>query len=148
MKKSLISLAILATVSAANAVEFGVGYTRDITNEINGYGVSVTQSWKKWSLGAQADRFEVVGGNQDQFTVVAGHEIAKVHKLVIDAHAGATYIQSEVGKDGLVPVAGLSVSYPIIKNMSIAADVRRAIRIEDLKQYEGTSLGVGIKYKF
>jgi hypothetical protein len=145
MKKAFISLAILATVSSASALEFGTGYTRDITNDQNGYGIQVSENWNKWSLTAQADRFD---GVQDQFSVIAGYEVAKVWRVSLDAQAGVSYIYAENTKDGLTSVVGLSATMPVIKNVSVTTDLRRQIGMDAMKQYDGTSLGVGIKYKF
>jgi hypothetical protein len=145
MKKAFISLTIFTAVSSANALDFGTSYSRDITNDTNGYGIQVSESWNRWSLTAQADRFE---SNQDQVSVLAGYQIAKIWKLIIDAQAGAAYIQADNSKDGLTSVVGLSASVPIIKNISVTGDIRRQIGQASMKQYDGTSLGVGIKYKF
>jgi len=145
MKKAFISLTIFTAVSSANALDFGTSYSRDITNDTNGYGIQVSESWNRWSLTAQADRFE---SNQDQVSVLAGYQIAKIWKLIIDAQAGAAYIQADNSKDGLTSVVGLSASVPIIKNISVTGDIRRQIGMDAMKQYDGTSLGVGIKYKF
>ena len=145
MKKTFISLTIFTAVSSANALDFGTSYSRDITNDTNGYGIQVSESWNRWSLTAQADRFE---SNQDQVSVLAGYQIAKIWKLIIDAQAGAAYIQADNSKDGLTSVIGLSASVPIIKNISVTGDIRRQIGQASMKQYDGTSLGVGIKYKF
>ncbi len=145
MKKAFISLTIFTAVSSANALDFGTSYGRDITNDTNGYGIQVSESWNRWSLTAQADRFE---SNQDQVSVLAGYQIAKIWKLIIDAQAGAAYIQADNSKDGLTSVVGLSASVPIIKNISVTGDIRRQIGQASMKQYDGTSLGVGIKYKF
>ena len=145
MKKQLLTLALMFAATSASALEFGTGYTRDTTNDQNGYGIQVSQNWNKWSLTAQADRFD---GVQDQLSVMAGYEVAKVWRVSIDAQAGVSYIYAENTKDGLTSVVGLSATMPIIKNVAFTTDLRRQIGMDAMKQYDGTSIGVGIKYKF
>jgi hypothetical protein len=148
MKKTLIGLSLLASVASASAVEVGVGYARDISNDVNGVGISVGQSLNKFSLTASAERFDVVSGNQDQVSLVAGYQVLKVMGVAVEAQFGATYITSDVAKDGLTSVVGLGTSVPLTKSISVTNDIRRNIGTGDMKVHDGTTVGVGVKYTF
>lgn len=148
MKKSLIGIALLTSVATASALEVGVGYGRDITNDVNGVGISVGESWNKVSLTASAERFDVVGGNQDQISLVAGYQLLKVAGISVEGQFGATYITSDVAKDGLTTVVGLGASMPVFRGVSIGADVRRNVGIDSMKVHDGTTVGVGLRYSF
>jgi|688.fasta_scaffold136517_2 hypothetical protein len=148
MKKSLIGLALLASVTTASALDFGVGYNRNITNDVDGYGLSASQSWGNVSLTAAVDRFEVGNKVSDHVTVVAGYTVAKVWGIAIEGQVGATYIQSDTAKDGLTSVVGVGASMPLTKSLALVADARRTIGFDDMKVHNGTGLGLGIRYSF
>ena len=148
MKKTLIGLALASSVVTASAVEVGVGYGRDITNDVNGVGISVGESWKKFSLTVSAERFDVVGGNQDQVSLIAGYQLLKVAGVAVEGQFGTTYITSDVAKDGLTTVVGVGASMPLFRGISVGADVRRNIGMDSMKVHDGTTVGVGLKYSF
>jgi len=148
MKKLLATALTTLSIGTASAVEVGVGYARDISNDVNGVGISVGESWNKFSLTASAERFDVVGGNQDQVSLVAGYQVLKVMGVAVEAQFGASYITSDVAKDGLTSVVGLGTSVPLTKSISITNDIRRNIGTGDMKVHNGTTVGVGVKYSF
>ena len=143
-----MSLALMSTVATAQAVDFGVGYGRDVTNDINGVGISVTESWKKVSLTAAVERFDVAVGEQSQISLIAGYQLLKLAGVAVEGQFGATYITSDSAKDGLTSVVGLGASMPIYKNISITADARRNIGTGSMKVHDGTTVGMGLKYSF
>jgi hypothetical protein len=148
MKKPLITLALLSALNTASAVDFGVGYSRDVTNDLNGVSVSVTDSWQKFSLSASAERYDVAVGEQNQLSLVAGYQLLQVAGLTVEGQFGASYITSDTAKDGLTSVVGLGASMPLYKNISVAADLRRNVGGGSMKVHNGTSVGVGLKYNF
>jgi hypothetical protein len=148
MKKSLIGLALLTSVTAASALDFGVGYSRNITDDVDGFGLSASQSWGNVSLTAAVDRFEVGSKVSDHVTVLAGYTVAKVWGVTIEGQAGVAYIQSDTLNDGLTSVIGIGASMPLTKSLSLVADARRTVGIEDMKVHNGTGLGLGIRYSF
>jgi len=148
MKKTLIGLALLSTIGSASALDFGVGYSRDISNDVNGVGISVGESWKNFSLTASAERFDVAGGNHDQVSLIGGYQLIKVAGVAIEGQFGASYITSDVAKDGLIGVVGLGASMPLYRNISVTSNVRRNIGSGDMKVHDGTTAGLGLKYSF
>lgn len=148
MKKTIMGLALMSAVATASAVDFGVGYSRDTTNDVNGVGLSVTQSWKQFSLTAGVERFDVSVGEQSQFSLIAGYQFAKLAGVALEGQFGAAYIVSDSAKDGLTSVVGLGASMPIYQNISITADARRNIGTGSMKVHDGTTVGVGLKYSF
>jgi hypothetical protein len=148
MKKTLISLAILTAVSTASALDFGAGYSRNTTTDVNGYGLSATQSWGPVSLTAAVDRFDAVGGVHDYISVLAGYTVAKIWGVSVDGQFGASYVHAESAVDGLTSVFGLGASLPLTKSMSLTGDVRRTLGGGSMKVHDGTTVGVGLKYSF
>lgn len=148
MKKALIGLAILASVGTASAVDVGVGYSRDITNDVNGVGITVGQTWNKFSLTVGADRFDAVGGNHDQVSLVGGYQVLKVMGVAVEAQFGAVYIQADGAKDGLTSVVGLGATLPLTKTLAVVGDVRRTIGMDSMKVHDGTTAGLGLRYSF
>ena len=148
MKKMFTMALLTLSLGTASAVELGAGYSRDITNDVNGYGISLGQSWNKFSLTASAEQFDVRGGTQDQLSVVAGYQVFKVMGVAVEAQAGAIYITSDAAKDGLTSVVGLGTSVPLTKHISLTSDVRRTIGTGDMKAHDSTTVGVGLRYHF
>ena len=147
--KKLFAIALTTlSIGTASAVEVGVGYARDISNDVNGVGISLGESWGKFSLAAAAERFDVVGGNQDQVSLVAGYQVLKVMGVAVEAQFGATYITSNVAKDGLTSVVGLGTSVPLTKSISVTNEIRRNIGTGNMKVHDGTTVGVGLRYNF
>lgn len=148
MKKALIGLALATTISTASAVDVGVGYSRDLNNDANGYGITVGQTWNKFSLTAGADRFDTVGGNHDQVSLVAGYQVLKVMGVALEAQFGAVYIQADGAKDGLTSVVGLGATLPLTKTLAVVGDVRRTVGLDTMKVHNGTTAGLGLRYSF
>jgi hypothetical protein len=148
MKKTLITLACLSSMASASALEFGVGYGRNVSNSLNGAAISVSENWQKFNLTASAERFDVVGGNHDQVSLVAGYRVLEIMGGSVSAQFGATYITSDVAKDGLTSVVGLGTSVPLTKSISVTNDIRRNIGTGDMKVHDGTIVSVGVKYAF
>lgn len=148
MKKTFIGLALATAVGTASAVDVGVNYSRDVTNDVNGVGISVGQTWNKFSLTVGAERFDTVGGNQDQVSLIGGYQVFKVMGVAVDAQVGAVYIQADGAKDGLTNVIGLGAALPLTKSLAVVGDVRRTIGIDTMKVHNGTTAGVGLRYSF
>lgn len=148
MKKALIGLAIGASVGTASAVDVGLGYSRNVTNDINGYGITAGQTWNKFSLTAGAAKFDAVGGYHDQISLVAGYQVLKMSGVTVQAQFGAIFVQSESAKDGLTSVIGLGASLPLTKTLAVVGEVQRTVGIDDMKVHNGTTAGLGLRYSF
>lgn len=148
MKKTLIALSTVLAMSSASALDIGAGYTRNVSNDVNGYGINVGQTWKQLSLTAGATRFDVAGGSHDEVSLIAGYRLLKVMGISVEGQLGATYVTSDVAKDGLVSVLGLGVSMPVTKTVAVTANVRRNIGIDSMKVHDGTTAGLGLRYSF
>ena len=148
MKKTLIGLSMLVAAGTASALDVGVSYNRNVSDDLNGYRLEVRQQWNKVSLSAGAERLDLARGNQDQVSLIAGYQLFKVMNVAVEAQAGAAYISADRAKDGLTSVVGLGASVPLIKNVALTTDVRRTIGQGDMKVHDATTAGVGIRYRF
>ena len=148
MKKTLIALSTVLAMSSASALDLGVGYTRNVSNDVNGYGLSLGQSWNRFSLTASANRFDITGGDHDEVSLIAGYQLVKAMNLSVEGQLGATYVTSDRAKDGLVSVVGVGASMPLTKTVAITTNLRRNIGIDTMKVHNGTTAGLGVRYSF
>ena len=150
MKKIAIASIIALAATAASALEVGVVGTRDYsgTENRNGTGITVGQSFGKANLTAGFERFTKGTNDQDRYSLVAGYDVAKVGVFTITPKVGVAYLDTQVGENGYAMTVGLGTSVPLNKQVSLTADVARQYGQDRVQAFDGNRVTVGVKYRF
>jgi hypothetical protein len=150
MKKIAIASIIALAATAASALEVGTSVTRDYSGEPdrNGGGVSLTQRYGAVGVTAGFDRFTKGSNDQDRYSVVAGYDMAKVGRFTVTPKLGVAYLNNQVGQDGYAMTAGVGISTPITKQVSLGLDLASQRGQDRVKSSDGNTVAVGLSYKF
>ncbi len=150
MKKLAIASIIALAATAASALEMGVKVTRDYSGEPdrNGAGVNLTQRYGAVGLTAGFDRFTKGSNDQDRYSLVAGYDLTKVGVVTVTPKVGVAYLNNQVGQDGYAMTAGVGLSMPVTKKVSLGVDLA-SVRGQDRgKSSGGNTVAVGLNYEF
>jgi len=149
MKKIVIGTALALAVNLALALEMGVHASRDFsTLNRNSMGVSVSEKFKGVGVTLGVDRFSQGNDNQNRFSLVGGYDLAKVGPVIVTPKLGVAYLSNSNSDNGAAMTAGLGVSTPVTKNVSVGLDVFRQYGQSRVSAFDGNHIAVGLKYKF
>lgn len=150
MKKIAIASLIALAATAASAVEVGVTATRDYsgTQDRNGFGFTVGQSFGKVGVAAGFERTTAGSNDQDRYSLVGGYDVAKVGAITITPKLGVAYLNNQTGSDGYAMTVGVGASVPLNKQVSLGVDVARQYGQDRVNQFDGNRVTVGIKTSF
>lgn len=152
MKKIVagLALATLLTVStAAQALDIGVTGNRDFAgNDRNSLGLTVGQKFGSIGLQVGVERFQR-GNDQDRWSLIGSYDVVKFGKVAtLSAKGGAAYLNNRVGADGYAWVAGVGLDVPLTKTISWTVDYRHQWGQNRVEQFNGNTIGTGIKFTF
>ena len=150
MKKILIATTIALAATAASALEVGVIGTRDYsgTDNRNGAGVTLGQSFGKVGVTAGFEQFTRGANDQDRYSLVAGYNVAKVGAITVTPNVGVAYLNNQTGQDGYAMTVGIGATVPVTKQISLTAGVARQYGQDRVQAFDGNRVTVGVKYKF
>jgi outer membrane autotransporter protein len=149
MKKIALATVLALAATLASAVEVGVTGNRDFAGtDRNGYGVTLGQQYGKVNATAGFERFTKGSNDLDRYSLVGGYDVAKLGKTTVTAKAGVAYLQPQTGSTGYAALVGAGVSYPLTKTVSLTADYRYQVGQDRVDQYNGSTVGAGLKVSF
>lgn len=153
MKKLVIMAILAATSIAASATEIGgrysSGYASNGDKQGESTGIVVNQPVGA-GIGAELafDRSATGPAKVDRYSALATYDVAKVAGVTVTAKAGGAYVQPNVGTEGYALVAGVGVSYPVYKAVSLVADYSYQLGQDRVKGLDGNKVSVGVKVGF
>jgi opacity protein-like surface antigen len=149
MKKTLLTVALLATFGIANALEVGITGGRDYaTPHSNDYGLTVGQQLGKFSVTGEVESVKHVGLKEVRYDLIGGYDLYKFKGNTLTAKVGGSYIKDEGVKSGYAGSAGLGLTIPVAKNVALTADYRYQQTQKRIDTYTGNSVTAGIKVSF
>lgn len=149
MKKVLAALALAVVSTVASAVDFGLVANRDYAGtDRNAVGFTLGQKYGAVGVQGGFERF-TRGNDQDRWSLVGSYDVAKFGKsAVLSVKGGAAYLNNERGADGFAWVGGLGLDVPLTKTISWTVDYRHQWGQDRVKQYDGNTIGTGVKFSF
>jgi len=154
MKKFVIMAVLAAAAMAASATEIGTRYSSGFAasgdKQGESTGVVVNQAAVVGGVGAELsfDRSATGPTTVDRYTALATYDVAKVFGATVTAKAGGAYVQPTSSTDGYALVAGVGVSYPIYKTVSLVADYSYQLGQDRIQHLDGNKVSVGVKFGF
>jgi hypothetical protein len=152
MKLKMAIAAVLLAVGTAQAVEVGVNASRDFgfsPSDTNGGGITIGQKFGAAGVTAGWDRYTTNGFGQNKWSLMGSYDVAKLGSTTVAVKAGGAYLDNSGSTaDGYALLAGVGVSYPLTKELAATADYRYQVGQDRVKQFDGNTLAVGLKYSF
>lgn len=150
MKKLAIASLIALAATSASALEVGFNTTRDYSGRADrdSMGVTVEKKFGGIDIAASFDRFTKSINDQDRFSLTAGYNLARVGTLTLGPKVGVAFLDNERSKDGYAMTAGAGASLRITKRANLNLDVARQIGQDNVKQFNGNLVSLGVSYKF
>jgi outer membrane autotransporter protein len=150
MKLKMALAAVLFAVGTAQAVEVGINGSRDYgyTPDTSGYGVTVGQKFGAMGITAGWDRYTRSSNDQNKWSLVGSYDVVKVGQATVAVKGGAAYLDNNKEADGYALLVGAGVSYPLTKQLAATADYRYQVGQDRVKQFDGNTVAVGLKYSF
>jgi len=149
MKKTLLAVALLATLGVANALDLGITGGRDYaTPHSNDYGISLGQQFGKYSLTGEIESVKHTGVKEVRYDLLGGYDLYNFKGNTLTAKIGGAYIKNEGVKSGYAGLAGLGLTVPVAKNVALTADYRYQQTQKRIDTYTGNSVTAGIKVSF
>lgn len=151
MKKIVIASVLALSAAVSMAAELGVTAGRDFAgSNSNVVGVTLTEKISK-NVGVIAgfERTEPNNFVQNRFSLGGSYDLFNVGKATVAAKAGVAYLDNASAANGWAGAVGLGVDVPLTKSVSATVDYRYQSALQDrVKQFDGSNVAVGVKYKF
>lgn len=149
MKKTLIASLIALSTLSANALEVGVTASRDYAGtDRNGGGITVGQTFGRYTATAGVERFTRGNNDQDRYTLMGGYSVGNVGPVGIGLKAGVAYMDNQRGADGYALVAGLGSTLPITNQVAATLDYTRQYGQRRVESSDSGKITAGLKYTF
>jgi hypothetical protein len=152
MKLKMVLAAALFAVSTAQAVEVGINASRDYgfsPSDTNGGGITIGQKFGAAGVTAGWDRYTTNGVGQNKWSLMGSYDVIKLGKAQLAAKAGGAYLDNNGSTaDGYALLVGAGVSYPLTKELAATVDYRYQAGQDRVKQFDGNTVAVGLKYSF
>ena len=145
---AIVTLFALAAVSA-HATEVGVNVARDYSGvDRNAFGVTVGKQIGVINTTVGLSR-EYRGANDSTtLSLMGGYNVATVGKVALSVEGGAAYQRNQSSASGYALVAGIGAQLPLTNTVSLTADVTRQFGQSRIKDNDGNTVSVGVKYSF
>lgn len=147
MKKFAI-IALLAIVTTASATDFGIRAGRNTSGGLDNAGVVVDQKFGSFGAEASFDRTAVKRSTENKVGLLGTYDVATVFGTTVTAKAGGVITEPKSAKAGASVVAGVGLSYPVAKNVSVVADYAYQFDKSRVSAFNGNTVSAGIKYSF
>lgn len=146
--KKLVILAILASAAlAASATDIGLRYVNNGNTLADGTGFTLGQKFGKIGAELAFDR-SATGQKNDRYSLLAAYDVATVAGATVAVKGGGAFVQPSVDESGYAVVAGVGVSYPVMKNVNLVADYSYQEGQQRISAFNGNAVSVGVKYSF
>lgn len=147
--KKLAIIAILATVTGlASAADVGARFSNNSGNSTGSFGVTIGQKFGAFGVEAAVDRSAVASTDVNRYSLVGSYDLAKVYGVTVAAKAGVAVVDPKGSKHGEAVLAGVGVSYPLTKKVSLVADYAYQQGQERVSTWNGNTVSMGAKYSF
>jgi hypothetical protein len=149
MKKIMFATAlVLASITAAHAVEVGVSGVRD--NNLNRDGTRIEVTVPQISVFGMTPTVSATNISNQYTRYAAGVEanLFKVGPLTVGATATGVYQDTRGASNGYGVTAGLRGTLPITKSVDLTAGVERFWGQNRVDNFNGTVGTVGLNVKF
>ena len=149
MKKILAGLVLLFAASTASAFDVGVGMNRDFSGDNrNSYALTVGQKFGKFGLQGGFENF-AKGNDQSRWSLLGSYDVVSFGKYgALAVKGGGAYLHNQNLSDGYALLAGLGYTNPITKQWAGTIDYRYQWGQNRVDQFNGGTLGAGLKYSF
>lgn len=145
---AIATLFALAAVSA-HATEVGVNVARDYSGaDRNAFGVTVGEQFGAINATVGLSR-EYRGVNDSTaVSLIGSYNVATVGKVALAVEGGGLYQRNQSSASGYALVAGVGAQLPLTKTVSLTADLTRQFGQSRIKDSDGNTASVGVKYSF
>jgi opacity protein-like surface antigen len=149
MKKTLLAIAMLATLGVAQAMDLTIIGGRDYAvPHSNDYGIGLGQQMGKYSITGEIESVKHIGMKENRYDLIGGYDLYKFKGNTLTAKVGGAYIRVEGVKSGYAGSAGLGLTIPVAKNVALTADYRYQQTQKRIDTFTGNSVTAGIKISF
>ena len=149
MKKILVAVALSVASTVAPAADFGLVVNRDFSGaDRNSMGITVGQKLGPFGVQGGFERFSRFN-DQDRWSLVGSYDAVKFGSVAtLSVKGGAAYLNNEHSRDGYALTAGLGLDVPLTKSIAWTVDYRHQWGQDRVKQFNGNTLGTGVKFSF
>lgn len=149
MKKLAIIAILTVATGIASATDIGVRGSRNFNANVDSAGITVDQKlFGNVGIEGAFDRSTRGPVDVNRYSVLGTYDMTKVGNATLIAKAGAAFVDKSAGKDGYAAVAGLGVSYPVTKTVSLVTDYSYQKGQTRVKQANGGTVSAGVKVSF
>ena len=153
MKKLAIMAILVASVTAASALEIGTqvsrfGGTQTNAAGITAGGLTLSETYKGVGVQAGWERGTIGLNEVSRYSLTGSLPVAKMLGATLAGTAGVAYIDPSVGKTGYTMAVGAGFTYPVTPKMCLAADYSYQLGQSRVSGFNGNAVSVGAKYKF
>lgn len=147
--KKLAIIAVLATaVTSASALEVGVRGTHSSGADVTSVGATLGQKFGKFGAELGYDRSTRGTGNLNKWSLVGSYDVVKFGPMTVAAKAGVATLDPSLGRSGGAVLAGVGVSYPLMKNVALVGDYYYQKGADRVRATDGNYFSFGAKYSF
>lgn len=149
MKKSMLALAAILSLSAS-AAEVGLFGSRSMNgSDVNGAGVSLTQQiYGPVKATAFIDRTVNRSVDVNRLGVGLSYDFAKIGPVTLNTQAGVNRLVTTGKPSGYAVVGGFGAEYAFTKDVSLVAAVLNQRGQQRVAGFNGNSVNVGLRYGF
>jgi opacity protein-like surface antigen len=145
MKNLLIATALTASMASASALELSVGAGRDFSNQNRNYGsIALGQTVGQMTVNLGYAR----STGQNRFSVGGAYSLFSVGPVNFAPTVEGAYLNNSAVSSGLAMAVGLEASTPLWKNVDVVADYSYQMGQSKVSNFDGSKIGLGVKYKF
>lgn len=151
MKKIVIASVLAIAAATSMAAEVGVTAGRDFAGDnSNVVGITLTEKISKnVGLVAGFERTEPNSFVQNRFSLGGSYDLFTLGKTTVAAKAGVAYLDNATVANGWAAAVGLGAEVPLTKTVSATIDYRYQGALQErVKQFDGSNVAFGLKYKF
>jgi hypothetical protein len=149
MKTLAIATVLALSATTASALEVGVTGTRDYAGTDRNFGgITVGESFGKFTATLGAERSTVGEVDQNRFSLVGGYDLFKVGPVTVAPRLGVAYLDNQSGEDGYAATVGVGATVPVTKQVSLGLAVDRQYGQDRVESFDGNRATVSVKYRF
>ena len=150
MKKLVLAVTLALAAITASALDLGVTASHQYgTEEGSGAGVTIGKKFDNYGLTAGFTRSSnLPGTSQDRYSVEASYDLLSVKGATVAATTGLAYLDNKTVESGVAGTLGVSVSYPVYKNVSVVGAYQYQAGDTRVIPFNGSQVVAGLKYSF
>lgn len=149
MKKLAIMAAMVIAVGSASALDLGVRGVHTANASADLVGVTVGQKFGPVGVEGAFDRSTRGTGSVNKWSLVGSYDVATFAGVTVAPNVGVSVINPSKGvADGAALSVGVGASYPLVKHVSLVADVSRQFGQHRVSAFNANVVSAGVKYSF